>query len=118
MACFQATSPVAGLSGFFLELNFATFAELDGADLPPRARRIVLSPALDPGDVHIPAPFNTVQTSGGASTELNVINPGDSTANVTLTLISGDDPVVRQIALPARGSGRGPEGCRHPVRSQ
>ena len=91
VACFQATSPVAGLSGFFLELNFATFAELDGADLPPRARRIV---------------FNTVQTSGGASTELNVINPGDSTANVTLTLISGDDPVVRQIALPARGVAR------------
>ena len=91
VACFQATSPVAGLSGFFLELNFATFAELDEADLPPRARRIV---------------FNTVQTSGGASTELNVINPGDSTANVTLTLISGDDLVVRQIALPARGVAR------------
>ena len=89
VAWFQATSPVAGLSGFFLELNFATFAELDGADLPPRARRIV---------------FNTVQTSNGASTELNVVNPGNATANVTLTLISGEDRVERDIQLAAKAS--------------
>ena len=91
VAWFQATSPVSGLSGFFLELNFATFAELDGADLPPRARRIV---------------FNTVQTSDGASTELNVVNPGNATANVTLTLISGEDRVERDIQLPAKGVAR------------
>ncbi len=88
---FQVTSPAPGLSGFFLDLNFATFGELDGADLPPRARTIV---------------FNTVQTTGGASTELNVVNPGEDAASIRLTLISAEGPVERNIEIAGRGTAR------------
>ena len=88
---FQATSPLAGLPAFFLDLNFATFGELDGADLPPRALRIV---------------FNTVQTSGGASTELNVVNPGDNPTSVKMTLVSQEGSTERNIELAPRGVAR------------
>lgn len=88
---FQVTSPEPGLSGFFLDLNFVTFGELDGADLPPRARSIV---------------FNTVQTTGGASTELNVVNPGEAGANVRLTLISEEGRVERNIQLAGKAAAR------------
>ncbi len=88
---FQASSPAPGLSGFFLDLNFVTFGELDGADLPPRARSIV---------------FNTVQTTGGASTELNVVNPGEDAASVRLTLVSEEGLVERDVELAGKGAVR------------
>ncbi len=87
----QAFSMSSDLSGFFLVLD-ATGAELDGAELPPRANRLA---------------FNQISAGGGASTELNLVNTGGEAVTVDLTLVGAtDEPVVRQTELATRGVAR------------
>jgi hypothetical protein len=77
----QATSTAAGLQGFWIGGDFATFT--DGADAAGTAVDVI---------------FALV----GANTEINIANPGTSTNNVTIRLLgtAGTDlagPVTRSI---------------------
>ena len=84
---FQATSAIPGLTGFFLDLN-GILTELDGADIPPVALRIV---------------FNKIQLAEGFTTELNVVNTGNVETAVLLTLVGGPTPMQRTVEVPPRG---------------
>ena len=85
---FQATSPVDGLTGFFLFLD-GSLTVFDGADLPVSAVKII---------------FNKVRIDAGHQTEINLINPGEAPADLELQLIEGDSPsVVEELMLPAKG---------------
>ncbi len=90
-AWFQAFSMTNGLTGFFLVFNQQE-TEFDGADLPPRARRIV---------------FDQIRAGDGFSTELNVVNTGGEAVEAQLTLaVAGEAPTIRSLALAARGVAR------------
>jgi hypothetical protein len=88
---FQATSPADGLTGFFLFLDGAvTF--LDGADLPPSSLRLT---------------FQQVRIADGATTELDVVNPSATAANVQVQLVSAGSPsITKTFTLPAKGTNR------------
>ncbi|MDA2923364.1 hypothetical protein MYX65_01700 [Acidobacteria bacterium AH-259-L09] len=88
MGWFQATSPVDGLTGFFLFLN-SSATLFDGADLPVAERRIV---------------FNQVRLDSGYSTELNIVNPGSALADLQLVVVRPDlAPVSRRLDIPGKG---------------
>ena len=84
---FQAVSTTNGLTGFFLILN-TEVTEFDGAGLPSRGRFLAFSQIGE-------------ETS---TTELNLANPEGESARVELTLAGIDEPIVRNIVIPARGS--------------
>ncbi len=87
----QGFSMSSGLTGFFLILN-SSGTEFDGADLPPRARRLA---------------FNQVRVGGGFTTELNLANTGGEAAQVQLSLVgAGEEPILRELELPAMGAAR------------
>ena len=87
-AWFQATSPVVGLTGFFLNLN-SPMTRFDGADLPPADERII---------------FNQVRLGPEHSTELYLLNPGESPATVQLQLIAPDlAPMTETLFIPPKG---------------
>ncbi len=85
---FQAISTTDGLTGFFLYLDGSdTF--FDGADLPPSTAKIV---------------FNQIRLDSGYTTELDLLNPGDITANLQLQLFgSGSSPVTKSVTIPGKG---------------
>lgn len=88
---FQGFSMTTGLTGFFLVLN-TQGTEFDGADLPPRARRIA---------------FNQIQVGEGFSTELNIVNTGGEAVEAELTLVgAGEEPLARVVQLAPRGAAR------------
>ena len=88
---FQATSPVDGLTGFFLLLD-SSVTILDGADLPPVSKKIV---------------FNQVRSDLEHTTEINVVNPGNVPATVQLQLITADSaPLIQALLIPAKGVAR------------
>ena len=87
---FQATSPVDGLTGFFLFLNSPT-TQFDGADLPTAAQKIV---------------FTQVRLDSGYTTELNLINPGTTTAELELRLIQSNTTLTQALSLPSLGVAR------------
>ena len=97
IAWFQVTSPVDGLTGFFIFLS-NDFTQLDGADLPVPSRELVLT------EVNLNSDF---------STEVTVVNPNDFDVSGTLTLFGGEPPVDAELALP----GLKPEDPRLPARS-
>ncbi len=66
----EATSPVDGVTGFFLFLT-GNLGQLDGADLPEPAEQII---------------FNQVVSEGDFTTELNVVNPGNAEVEVSYKL--------------------------------
>ena len=89
---FQATSPTDDLVGFFLFLNLPLPASLfDGADLPISAQELV---------------FMQVRLDSGYSTELNLINPNDSAAELELQLIRGASTLTKSLTLAALGAAR------------
>jgi hypothetical protein len=86
----HAVGDLPGITGFFLYLDGA-ITLFDGADLPEADKKIV---------------FHQVRHGGGYSTELNIVNPGDTPASLTLELRRPEQaPLVREIdePLPARG---------------
>ncbi|MFQ5739487.1 MAG: hypothetical protein ACE5JX_10795 [Acidobacteriota bacterium] len=78
---FQATSPVDGITGFFLFLNHS-MSLFDGADLPPVDRKIA---------------FNQIRVDNGYTTELNIVNTGDQVTHLDLLLIDDSDVRVRVL---------------------
>ncbi|MDA2933000.1 protein phosphatase 1 regulatory subunit 42, partial [Acidobacteria bacterium AH-259-D05] len=80
---FQVSSPVDGLTGFFLFLD-NPLSIFDGADLPVSAVKVV---------------FNQIRIGSGYKTEINLINPGDDPADLQLQLIVSDDPAVTQTMM-------------------
>ena len=90
-AWFQAYSTTDGLAGFFVFLN-STSTLLDGADVPATAQKII---------------FNNVRTDSGYSTELNLINPGSTDANLRLILAGVSfPPIPLAITIPSHGAAR------------
>ena len=88
VAWFQATSPTNGLTGFFLFVD-DNISKFDGADLPVLAKTIV---------------FNQVRVGAGGSTELNIINPGDSSTVLEVELVDGaSSPRVQSLSLAPKG---------------
>ena len=87
---FRATSSTPNLTGFFLDFN-QLLSELDGADLPQRARRIV---------------FNKIRIDESFSTELNIINTGELATELSLTLMGGEEPIQQTLELPPKGMRR------------
>jgi len=84
----EATSPVDGITGFFLFLNLKG-TEFDGADPPVSAPEVV---------------FNQVEAGPQTSTELNLVNTSDSTAQVTLRLNGpGIPPITKSVTIAAKG---------------
>ena len=90
VAWFQATSPVDGLTGFFLFLDIPLPSSFfDGADLPVPATSIV---------------FTQVSVESGNATELNIVNPGTAIANLKLELMRpGSLPISKSLSLPVHG---------------
>lgn len=90
---FQATSPVDDLTGFFLFQDLPLPASfLDGADLPATTDKIV---------------FAQVRLDSGYSTEVNLINPSSSAAELQLQLVQpGAQTVNQTLSLPAMGVAR------------
>ena len=96
VAWFVATSPVDGITGFYLILDAAD-SFLDGAGLPQAATRIL---------------FNRVEVdnAGGVSTELNIVNTQPEVAQIDLILVDeaalgdanpgNDAPLVRLQNVP------------------
>lgn len=92
---FRAFSPSDDLTGFFLYLNLPEISLFDGADLPQASQRIV---------------FNEVRLEEGFTTELNLINPGEVEASVTVQLVGADTTRSKSVTLPARGALRADAG--------
>ncbi|MEJ2145850.1 MAG: hypothetical protein P8020_12005 [Acidobacteriota bacterium] len=90
IAWVQATSSQDGITGFFLFLN-NSITILDGADLPKLGRKIV---------------FHEVQEGNEASTEINIINPTTTPAELTLTLFRPEQAPVSPASPPTL-AGRG-----------
>jgi uncharacterized repeat protein (TIGR01451 family) len=91
MGWFEVVSGTSGLTGFFLFLNLEG-TQFDGADLPETAEQIV---------------FNQVRAGDGYATELNLINPGDVQAEVSLKLTSSEmADISRTLSIPSRGMRR------------
>ena len=89
---FQATSATNGLTGFFLFLNEPPFAIFDGADLPASALDIL---------------FTQVRLDAGYITELNLLNPGNASANLELELIRAGNPTLTgSLSLAPKGAAR------------
>ena len=89
---FQATSPTNDLVGFFLFLSLPLPASLfDGAGLPTSSKTLV---------------FPQVRIDSDYSTELNLINPNSSPANLVLKLIGGGATLTQSLSLPAMGAAR------------
>lgn len=83
----RVTAPGDGVTGFFLFLN-GSLTQFDGADLPTPSREIV---------------FNLVRHGSGYSTELNLVNPGETAVTVTATLVRPQLPELQvQLNLPGR----------------
>jgi hypothetical protein len=87
---FQATSPTDGLVGFFLFLNFPTTV-FDGADVPA---------SFDKLD------FVQVRIDSDYTTELNIINPNATAAEMELKLLGGASTATRPQSIPAMGAVR------------
>ncbi len=92
---FRATSPLGGITGFFLFLNDSGTL-FDGADLPPLDRKII---------------FNQIRVDDGYSTELNLINTENLSTRIDLLLIDGDavleiDPDATDFTMPPLGAAR------------
>ena len=89
----QATSTTDNLTGFFLFFNDTVpFNIFDGADLPQTGTAIV---------------FPQVRVDNGYTTELNLINPSNGTASLTVQLIpTGSAPISQSLELPAMGAAR------------
>ena len=89
----QATSTTDNLTGFFLFFNDTVpFNIFDGADLPQTGTTIV---------------FPQVRVDNGYTTELNLINPSNGTASLTVQLIpTGSAPISQSLELPAMGAAR------------
>jgi uncharacterized repeat protein (TIGR01451 family) len=91
VAWVEVTAPESGVTGFFLFLN-AQVTQFDGADLPTASQEVI---------------FNLVRHGQGYSTELNLVNPGASEANVTLTLVRPQLPDLQAaFSLPGRAVAR------------
>lgn len=88
VAWFQLTSETDGLTGFFLFLNVPPTTLFDGADLPESDFDLV---------------FEKVFIGPDFSTELNLINPSSGLAVLTLTIITDEEQVERELTLPAKG---------------
>ena len=91
IAWFQATSPVDGLTGFFLFLNSPPTTQFDGADLPALATQLV---------------FPQVRLDSGYTTEINLINPGVAMAELQLNLVRANTTATQSLLLPALGVAR------------
>ena len=100
----EATSPVDGLTGFFLHLDPPPFTFLDGADLPNPGHKIFFK------RVRVDAPVG--EAGGGRySTEINLVNTEPLEAEVDLFLVDGGQamevtPNAPDLTLPARGARR------------
>ncbi len=90
VAWFQATSSLNNIDGFFLVLD-PQVTQLDGAELPEAATRIV---------------FRSVRLGGGFETELNLVNPNPTEAQVTLQVVGQSPATSRLVTLPAMGAAR------------
>ncbi len=86
-AWIRATSPSNDLAGFFLYLK-GDLSVFDGADLPLPSVELI---------------FNVVRLDEGFSTELNLVNPGSTVAQASLTLSGPSGPLVRELSIPAQG---------------
>ncbi len=83
-----ASSNSDGLTGFFLLMNPA-LTLLDGADPPLPAQKCV---------------FNLIRLDSGYTTELDIINPNDSSVDLQLQLAGAIPvPTVKQISVPGKG---------------
>ncbi len=89
----QVTSATDNLTGFFLVFNDTVpFNIFDGADLPQTGTAII---------------FPQVRVDGGYTTELNLINPSNGTATLTVQLNrTGSAPISQSLQLPASGAAR------------
>lgn len=84
----EATSPVDGITGFFLFLT-GTLKQLDGADLPETAEQIV---------------FNQVVSEGDFTTEINVVNPGSTEVEASYKLFGESlTQITKTIKIPPKG---------------
>jgi hypothetical protein len=90
-AWFQASSSTDNLTGFFLFLN-PSLSLMDGADVPVTAQKIL---------------FNNIRIDSGFSSELNIVNPGSTTAHLSLQLAGTYFPPAAQaLTIPAHGAAR------------
>lgn len=90
----EVTSPVDGLTGFFLDGN-NSLDFLDGSDLSGTGADLIV-------------PF--IENAGGSTTEITLVNPDSAgPANVTVELVSEDGTLIRThpVTLPARGALQG-----------
>ncbi len=90
VAWFQATSSLNNIDGFFLILDPGV-TQLDGAELPKADTRVV---------------FREVRLGGGFSTELNLVNPNSSEAQVTLQVVGQSPATSRMVTLAPMGAVR------------
>ena len=100
----EATSPIDGLTGFFLHLDSPPFTFLDGADLPAAGHKIFFK------RVRVDAPDGET-TTGRYSTEINLVNTEPLSAEVDLFLVDGGQvievtPNAPDLTLPPRAAGR------------
>jgi len=87
VAWLLATSPTDGLTGFFLLIN-SSITLLDGADLPVTSQKLV---------------FNFVRVDASYTTEINLVNPGDSTADLQIQLAGiSPAPIIKELSIPAK----------------
>lgn len=84
----EATSPVDGVTGFFLFLT-GNLGQLDGADLPEPSEQII---------------FNQVVSEGDFTTELNVVNPGNAEVEVSYKLFGESlTQITKSFKIPPKG---------------
>jgi len=87
VAWLLAASPTDGLTGFFLLIN-SSITLLDGADLPVTSQKLV---------------FNSVRVDASYTTEINLVNPGDSTADLQIQLAGiSPAPIIKELSIPAK----------------
>jgi hypothetical protein len=90
----EVTSPVDGLTGFFLDGNYSVDF-LDGSDLSGTGADLVV-------------PF--IENNGASTTEVSIVNPdGTGSASVNVELVAEDGTLVRahSISIPAHGAVQG-----------
>ncbi len=83
----RANSEANDLAGFFLYLT-TDLGVFDGADLPEPATDLI---------------FNVVNLEDGFSNELNLVNPGSTGAQASLTLSGPEGSLTREVSIPAQG---------------
>jgi hypothetical protein len=89
----EATSTTDGLTGFYLEGDGGNF--MDGSDLSGSGTDLIIP---------------IVENTSGSVTEINLVNPDTSAANITLTFYreDGSSVATRSTTLPASGALQGP----------